>query len=168
MKSTLFLTALFVSYSTFATANVNVSHDIVQGEWMCQIPYNDGKAMDYFTQDLRPDGQMVTTGTLMIQKILTYEYMQAGKWSLKDNVLTIHSEQNNAVRVHSKETEQLLNQNAQLRQAEAEIFRNVQEGSDLSNDLSLQITELTNKTMTFLQTDKNTDSRIIGECRKRQ
>jgi len=48
MKKTLFLTALFVTNTVLATPTLNINDKDIQGEWRCRIPYDNGKAMDYF------------------------------------------------------------------------------------------------------------------------
>ena len=165
MKIRSFLTALCISHS--ALAAISPSEQALQGEWLCKIPYDGGKVMDYFSQDLRPNGEMVTTGSTVIQEKLNYEYTQVGSWSVKDDMLSIRSNQHSFVRMHSKQMEKLLHEDAQLRQAENAMFESLKQGSDLSQSLSLHILDLTQNEMMFSQKSNDNKITAIGRCRKR-
>ena len=167
MQSGLFSTALLAGQYALAILNPPIPPQSVVGEWFCQIPYLEGQAIDSFNQDLRADGQMVTTGIIIFDKKWTYEYKQIGNWSLKDQMLTLRSNQSNAVRMHSKETEQQLKQNARLRQAENSLFKEVQQNTNLSDSLDFKIVDVTKRYMKIEQLDQVNNKRILGECRKK-
>ncbi|MDY6215584.1 hypothetical protein [Actinobacillus porcinus] len=167
MQSGLLSTVLLASHYALAIVNPPIPMQAVVSEWYCRIPYMDGLAIDGFNLDLRPDGQMVTTGVIIFDQKWAYEYKQIGNWSLKDRMLIIRSEQNNAVRMHSKETEQKLKQNEKLRQAENTLFNEVQQNTNLAEGLSFNIVGLTKRHMKLEQIDEVDKKNILGECHKK-